>query len=166
MGIEEKTYREFVRELIRTKSTAITDNGKEAHTKIWYQEFLFSAVSRVNIFCHQLRESIFEDVDVLRALNVALENGVTVRVLLQRPSPQAKKFAEALGQDNIRFTEDQKDMQQHFTTMDSRGIRFEPNKEEKGKNCKAIVSASQPELATKLDDFFESAWKNAVSAEH
>lgn len=152
------SYRDYVQELFREKSSDKIGNDKIENAIVLYEAIFMYAQEKVRIFCNNMDARVFSNDSVCTALHGALNRGVKLDIIV-KTTPEKSKALPILvaNKDKVRmfrggnFTSEDKPV--NFVVMDSCGYRYEYN----SANPCAVACANDPTFASQLKQAFDSA---------
>jgi len=167
MSSTESGYRVAFERLWDEHSSHVVSNGKTEHAAALFSVFLNRAKKNVVFFCKELRDVVYDDEEVLSALDGAIARGVRIDVLVQDRSSKNSRFAEelrgAMTDGKLVFffeelPEPQKSMPFNFAYADNHAFRFEADRQEP----KGVAAAWNERTVNLLQNLFGSI-KTSVS---
>ncbi len=159
-------YKDLVFELFKSGSDKTIANSSDVHAAILYSAMFNFAEKTICIFCRNLKQSVFCQLDVQQKAEAFLNKGGHLYIALQE-EPQDSPFLRMILQENFAekvkicktgelFLRDGNSF--NFSTMDDRAYRLEPNRNE----TRAIASAFDVAFTLKLKEIFRSVTKFQV----
>ena len=158
--MEPKEYQEQVRKLFDTNSQLKFSNGEKAHAKVILVEFFLRARDEVLIFCEDADEDVYGDSSILESMQKAMENGVSITVVVQKKARAIKFIQEGRklhddltvpGTFKCLDGSKYRNVPFNFAIMDRRAVRLEPDRSKPV----ARASANWPDMAKHLSKQFE-----------
>lgn len=121
-----KEYKEKLAQLDNDTSDELISNGSKEHAQALIYQFLDKAKKSVNIISTNL--SIYNDSEIVKALNVALYNNVKIKILLD--NYQGNTIADnvflnkCLANDYCEVKTYDKPLKAHIVTRDDKAFRY------------------------------------------
>ena len=157
-------YRKDAEQLLRNRSSEIISNGFPEHAAILIACLLRNATSCIRILCKNLQRSVFDDPEVLSALEVAAMRKLPVDIIVQKEPEEGSVFASTIQRltDNssIRVIPNAGAMiaavgtLPNFAVMDDHAFRYEADPGD----CKASACMELPSFAGKLIQSFDTVF--------
>jgi hypothetical protein len=133
---EELTYRSAFERLWNEKSSAQFSNAKAEHAADILSVFFARAEQRVNIFCHNLSRTVYDDPAVVSAFANAALRGVLVEIIVQQTVDEGSEFfkvykelkqgkAGACVNIHQNIVSPVKELPYNFAYVDNHAYRFE-----------------------------------------
>ena len=153
-------YKKLVFELFEERVNKTIANSSDVHAAILYSAMFNFAEKTVCIFCRNLKNSVFGQLDVQQKAEEFLQRKGNLYIALQE-DPTESAFLRMILQhkfdENVKickvgelFLKDGNSF--NFSIMDNRAYRLEPNRNE----TKAIASANDVDFTSKLKSLFQT----------
>ena len=168
------TYEQIVRQMEALDSDELISNGQPGHAAVLYQVFFERAKQQMQIFCKNLAEAVFDSPTLAKALNEAVNRGVSVWVITQETPSATNAFYKELQKlakekpdrvvwkDLASITKPEirryRDQQQNFCVVDAKAYRFDADTSK----CQAVASMNQPKIGEMLSMYFTMIQQVAV----
>lgn len=143
-------YRNVFREMLRIRNPTRVENDSPDYARILISELLRSAQSEVWIYCDGLKPDVWDDSDVMRELDAAINRRVRFHVIVQDTPSADGTAAQRLRAANVPLQGTRQKIGQNFMVVDSRAYRFETDTAQR----RGYASAYSPNNAAQLVQAF------------